>query len=112
MSDDYGIQSVPPRYDRYDSFYIHTSEGYSRAVEEIDGQMRDEAAVEARTVEQKTLDGEEQRRLEEYKREQERAVLEEIRLKEELTAAQREGVSEYDGEEDSPPPGTSVDLLA
>lgn len=113
MSDteEYGIQSIPPRYDQYNSFYIHTSEGYEKAVEDIDAEKRDVAEAEMRTEEQLRLDSEELKRLEEADRENEKRILEEIHQKEIQVEFKNADVSEYDEGNDIPP-GSNVDLLA
>lgn len=109
--DEYGIQSIPPRYDEHNSYYVHTSEGYSRAVEEIEAEEREIAEAELRDETQKRLESEEMIRLEEYNRENEKRILEEIRLREEQRELQISDLDEYNPEE-TPPPGTNLDLLA
>ncbi|MBB6481279.1 hypothetical protein [Spirochaeta isovalerica] len=130
MSEDYGIRSVPPRYDEYNSYFIHTSEGYEKAVEQIEAEEREQSAAEIqrameadlRTREEKELSDEqrlvseitaeeEMRKSEEYHRQREQAILDDIRLKEEEVAAQKAEISEYEDREEDPP-GTRVDLLA
>ncbi|MBI9099151.1 MAG: hypothetical protein JEY91_11770 [Spirochaetaceae bacterium] len=110
-SDEYGIQSIPPRYDEYNSYYIYTSEGYSRAVEEIDAEEGEIAEAELKAEMEQRLNSEEIARLEEMNREDEKRILEEIHLKEELREQQIANPSEYI-QEDETPPGTNVDLLA
>jgi len=112
VTDDYGIQSVPPRYDENNSFYVHTSEGYSKAVEEIDAEEREIAEAELRAETQQRLDFEEAERFEELNRENEKQILEEIRLKENQIEYQIADLEEYNPEEEIPPPGTNLDLLA
>lgn len=140
MPDDYGIQSVPPRYDEYNSYYVHTSEGYSRAVEEIEAREREAAEAEIKAQSQKIIEEErlrgtygdiiespedeeshiakseglseeDLRRLEAYNREREREILNEIRMREEEISAQTADISEYVAREETPP-GTNLDLLA
>ena len=130
MSEDYGIRPVPPRYNEYNSFYIYTSEGYRKAVEEIEASEREQAENEVHKAMEEDLSTreldslsdkerleaalaaeEEKQRTEEYTRERDREILDEIRLKEEQIAAQRADVQEYE-EENQDPPGTKLDLLA
>lgn len=112
MPGEYGIQSVPPRYEEYDSYYVHNSEGYEKAVDQIDAEEREEAEAETREKENRIHDEEDRRRIEEYNRLRERQILEEINRKEEEIESQSADVSEYEESDTSPPPGTRVDLLA
>jgi len=110
-TEEYGIQSIPPRYDEYNSYYIHTSEGYNRAVEEIEAEERDIAEEEMINNSQQRLDSDEIERLEAVNRENEKRILEEIKLKEEQRELQTADISEYENH-DEIQPGLNVDLLA
>jgi hypothetical protein len=110
-TDEYGIQSIPPRYDESNSYYIYTSEGYSKAVDDINAEEREiaEAAIRAET--QQRLDSEEIEKLESLNREMEKKILEEIHLKEKLLEIRMADLEEYIQEEEIIP-GTNIDLLA
>ena len=110
-TEEYGIQSIPPRYDENNSFYIHNSDGYNRVVEEIDAEKRDIADTELKAVEQQRLEYEDNVRISEIKREDEKRFLESIRLKEEQIELHTADISEYEPEEEILS-GTNVDLLA
>ena len=110
-ADEYGIQSIPPRYDVSNSYYVYTSEGYSRAVEEIDAEEREIAEAELRAETQQRLDFEEVERLESLNRENEKQILEEIRLKEDQMELHNADIRQYDNPEENIP-GRNIDLLA
>ena len=110
-TEEYGIQPIPPRYDGYNSFYIHTSEGYNKAVEEIEAEERDIAEEKKISDSQLSLDFDENVRLETINRENEKRILEEINQKEEVIEQQTADISEYIFHEEILP-GTNVDLLA
>lgn len=110
-TENYGIQSIPPPYDENNRYYIHTSEGYSRVLEEIDTEQRDIADTERIEERQQRLDSDEIERLEAVNRENEKRILEEIGLKEKQSKLQIADVAEY-LLDDEALRGTNIDLLA
>ena len=110
-TNEYGIQSIPPHYDVNNSYYVYTSEGYSKAVEEIDTEERDIAEAELRADTQQRLDSEEIERLEDLNREVEKQILEGIHLKEKQVELQLVDLGEYEEKEEIPT-GSNVNLLA
>lgn len=110
-AEEYGVRSIPPRYDEYNSLYVHNSQEYEKTVEEIDSEKRDMAEAEIKADQEKRLELEEYERLSVFRREDEKRVLESIHLKEKEMELRDLDASEYepDDEEFS---GTNVDLLA
>lgn len=110
-SEEFGIQSIPPRYDINNSYYIYTSEGYTKAVEEIETEEREIAEAELQAIAEQNLETEEIERLEQIQRENEKQILTEIKLKDMEVEQQLADLSEYDMDEEIPP-GSTLDLLA
>ena len=109
--EDFGIQSIPPQYDVNNSYYVYTSEGYKRAVENIDAEERGIVEAEIRTEEQLRLDLEERKRIEEIYRRNDKMILAEIQRKEYEEIQLLKDLEEYNSDEEIDPPGTNVDLL-
>lgn len=110
-TEEYGIQSIPPRYYENNSFYVHNSDGYNRAVENFDTEKRDIADAELKAVEQQRFKIDDNERFSEIKREDEKKFLESIRLKKKQVELHTTDISEYVPEEEFLS-GTNVDLLA
>ncbi len=108
--DEFSIQSITPVYDKNNSYYIYTSEGYNRAIEKIDAEKRDIAEAEARAETEQRLDFEEIERVEAMKRENDKLFLQQIREKEEEMERQMAEADDYIID-NTPLPGSNLDIL-
>lgn len=110
-TEEYGIQSISPRYDENNSYYIYSSEGYRRAVEQIDDEVRGIAEAEIEAETQTRLNSDEIEKLESQNREMEKRILEDIHLREKEREYPSPDVEEYTHDEEISN-GSNIDLLA
>ncbi len=108
---EYGIQSISPQYDVNNSYYVYTSEGYRRAVEEIETEKRESTEPEIKTEKQTFDESGRLLKLEQLHRENEKLIISEIKLKEYEKAINIKVLEEYNTREEITI-GTNVDLLA
>ncbi len=107
----FGIQSISPQYDVNNSYYVYTSEGYRRAVEEIDTEKRESTEPEIITEKQTYDESERLLELEQFHRENEKLIIAEIKQKGYEKAINIKALENYNTREEIAI-GTNVDLLA